>query len=79
MKVAEYRNIISHLERVVNCDFHSCVGDEEKARWVEIAKRVGTELINAQCPRAKADDRERAERIIDRSATRILSITGYKS
>lgn len=74
MKVGEYRNLVSHMERIVNVDYHACVGTKERAQWVEIAKRFGLELIVANCPRANQELRERAERIIDRSSDRLAKV-----
>lgn len=74
VKVAEYREAVEHLERVVNVDFHACVNAAERVRWAAIAQRVGAELLGMSSPRATAADRDRAERVIDRSASRIAAI-----
>ena len=72
MKVSEYKRLVAHLERVIHVDFHSCVGAEEKAYWVDTAKKVGSDLINATCARASEDLKNRAARVIDQSTTKIL-------
>jgi len=64
VKVAEFRGQIEHLERVFNVDRHAYVGDKEKARWCDRAKRVLAALEVMECPRAKADDLERLASII---------------
>ncbi len=74
MKVGEYRNLVAHLERIVNVDYCACVGDKEKTAWAEMAARVGSELINATCSRASGELVDRAQRIIDRSADRIIGV-----
>jgi len=54
MKVSEFRAMTEHLERVVNVDRHACVGPAEKAKWVDVARRIGDELVKAHCARATA-------------------------
>lgn len=75
VSVATFRNQVEHLEQVVNCDWHSCVGPSEKARCVDIAKRVGAELVGMTCKRATIADWDRRERAIERSCKLIL---GFK-
>jgi hypothetical protein len=69
VSVSEFRDRVAHLERLHNCDRHSCVGISEKKTHVERVKRVASELIGTTCKRAKAADWDRRERIIDKTAT----------
>jgi len=40
VKVATFRNAVDHLFRVVNVDYHACVGAAELRNWQGIAGRV---------------------------------------
>lgn len=71
VSVAEFRQRTSHLERLVNYDFHACSNALERARWAAIATRVGGELIATTCKRAKADDWARRETAIETSSARL--------
>lgn len=73
VKVAEFRRAIEHLERLVRCDWHACVGADERERCIATMKRVGAELILMVCKRATVDDMNRRERAIDRSASIITA------
>ncbi len=75
MKVGEYRSLVTHLERVVNVDYCACVDGKEKAEWAERAARVGSELLNATCSRASEDLANRAQRIVNKLADRIIEAT----
>jgi hypothetical protein len=66
--VAEFRNRIEHLHALVSCDYHSAVGENERARWCDSARLIGAELIATTCKRATLRDWEARERAIDRSA-----------
>lgn len=44
----------------------------EKANWLLIAQKVGMQLMNTGCVRAKAEDWARREAIIEKSTNRIL-------
>lgn len=79
MKVKEYRDLISHVERIVNVDYYACVDGKEKKEWAERAARIGSDLINSECPRASEELRERAARIIDKSADRIIGVVQGES
>lgn len=76
VRVAEFRNAIEHVERLVHCDRHSCVSDAEKARWIEAARRIGRELIATTCKRARREDWDRRERAIDASTDAIFKMLG---
>ncbi len=67
--VADFRNRIEHLERLVAVDYHACVGTTERNDWAHRARRVGSTLIHTTCKRATADDWMRRERAIDRSTS----------
>ncbi len=67
VKVAEYREQIRHLERVINYDSKMCVGEKEIASCVRIAKSVGSALIDMECRTAKDEDDLRKECILDKS------------
>lgn len=71
VKVADFRDEIDHVFRIVNVDFHACVGADEKARWVEIARRFTTKLRGMTCKRATAYDWRQREMALDQAATRI--------
>ena len=72
--VAAFRNAIDRLDRIVRVDFHACVSTKERARWVEIAKRAGRDLIHTTCKRAQAGDWARRERVLDASTDRLIAI-----
>ena len=44
VKVATFRNAVDHLFRVVNVDYHACVGAAELRNWQGIAGRVLAEV-----------------------------------
>ena len=71
VSVGDFRDLISNLERLINCDYHSCVDHNERARWVRRARSVGSELIGTSCPRATTTDWIRREKAIERSASLI--------
>ena len=66
VKVAEFRSEIEHLEHVFNVDRHSCVGDNEKLTWRIICKRVLDDLLLLTCKRAKPNDLENRNLIVQR-------------
>lgn len=74
VNVAEFRNRIEHLERLVNADFGACVNAAERANWAASARRIGSELIHTTCIRATVADWNRRERIIDRSTTLLMKL-----
>lgn len=59
VKVADFRNKIDHLFRVVNEHYHSCVGSSEVRPWLEICGRVKKELEETECKRATEYDHSR--------------------
>lgn len=74
VSVAEFRNAIGALERCFNADRHACVGDNEKILWRKSAFFWMRELEGLTCPRAKAEDTERASRILA-TVKRFLGVT----
>lgn len=74
VNVAEFRNRIEHLERLVAVDYHACRGVAELVRWAGRARRIGSELIHTTCKRATADDWMRRERAVDRSTFLLLQV-----
>jgi len=68
MNVKEYRQLVHNLERIVRVDYQTAVWSREKARVVDMAKSVGSELIHARCARASQELLDDAERAIDWSA-----------
>lgn len=74
VKVADFRNAIERLERIVRVDYHSAVGADERAQWVERARRAGRDLMRTVCKRAKRGDWDRRERALDASTDRIMAV-----
>ncbi len=72
--VAEFRNRISTLERMIRVDLAACVGATERSRWAVSARRIAADLIATDCKRATGDDWTRRERAIDRAATLVIGI-----
>lgn len=64
VKVAEFRNAVDHLFRVVNQDYHACVGAGEVKNWVRIAQRVREEVQNIECKRASDYDKEQHQKAL---------------
>jgi len=54
--VSDFRGAIEHLERIFNCDRHSCVGEQEKTYWCNRAAAVMAKLEGLDCKRAKPED-----------------------
>nr|BCU00947.1 hypothetical protein [uncultured bacterium] len=71
VKVATFRNSIDHLFRVVNVDYHACVGAAELRNWQGIAGRVLAEVEGLECKRANQDDREQQRRSIEAARERL--------
>ncbi len=71
VSVGEFRSRVRHLERVFHNDRHACVGDAEKAGNLRIMFNVMQELICTESKRAKFEDWEERERIIDKCSSYI--------
>ena len=65
VKVATFRDSIDHLFRVVNVDYHACVGAGELRNWQGTARRVLAEVEGLECKRANPGDREQQRRSIE--------------
>lgn len=68
VKLADFRDLIQHVERIVNVDWHACVGDKEKSYCKDIIARFGTELLNTNSKRATVEDEDRKAAVLDRAA-----------
>lgn len=65
MRVAGYREVIAAVRRSA-VDFHACVDAGERLVWERHARNRLQEGLDASCPRASQDDRERmADAIAD--------------
>jgi len=71
VKVATFRNSIDHLSRVVNVDYHACVGAAEMRNWQGTARRVLAEVESLECKRANPGDREQQRRSIEAARERM--------
>ena len=67
MKVADYRDLIGALSQAFT-SLRSTIVPEESAREAQWVRRAARELMNADCPRAKDSDRNKAERLLDQTA-----------
>lgn len=74
IKFTIYRTMLEHFERVVNVDYHACVGEAEKKYWVKRAGDIFTDMNKVTC--CKEDLINRFENTADRSTNQILNITG---
>jgi len=64
--VSDFRGAIEHLERIFNCDRHSCVGEQEKTYWCNRAAAVMAKLEGLDCKRAKPEDHAAKALIIEK-------------
>jgi len=71
VKVSEFRNSTDHLFRVINVDYHACVGLAELRGWVVIAERVFAEVSALECKRANDYDRSQHGRSIEAARDRL--------
>lgn len=74
VKVREFRTRMDHLARVVHVDYHACATQRELENWVEICRRVASELRRTGCKRAKREDWDRRESYLDASASLIAKV-----
>lgn len=75
MKVAEYRTEIGHCHRT-RMDYFSCVGQEEKERWIATAERLIVRFRLMECETAKNDDRIDMTQAIELLQERINCVRG---
>jgi hypothetical protein len=73
VKVADFRNSTDHLFRVVNVDYHACVGLRELRGWIIIAERVLAEVESLECNRASEYDHEQHGRSIEAARERLTT------
>jgi len=68
----EYRDLLTSYERLVNVDYHSCVGSRERNWWKERAVKHFTKLDGVTC--CKAELVQRYESTVDRAVKLIEGI-----
>jgi hypothetical protein len=68
VKVAEFRGAIEELSYWFS-SLKSAVGPVERAREAASVKRAAVALMAMDCPRARQDERDEKERLIDITAT----------
>jgi hypothetical protein len=71
VKVSTFRDSTDRLFRVVNVDYHACVGLGELRNWVGIAERFLAEVSNLECKRANEYDRSQHDRSIEVARERL--------
>lgn len=83
ISVAEFRRGVDHLFRIINSDYHGCVGAGEMENWVRTATRFIAETEALTCSRAKPYDLEQQRTVIERAKQRLVDaasrIERYKS
>lgn len=75
VKVADFRDTISHLSRIQGVDYHSCANNGERALWLERAKRFFNEYSALECKRATDYDRAHMTNLLDALKNRIETTT----
>lgn len=68
----EYRDMLVGFERIVNVDYHACVGAVEKSYWADRACRSFSALESVTC--CKEELVRRFERTADISANRLTAM-----
>lgn len=71
VKAAEYRGLTDALSQAF-ASLRSAATSEERVREAGWVKRAASRLMNAECPRARQEDRDEAERLIDRTAKYLI-------
>jgi hypothetical protein len=71
VKVSTFRDSTDRLFRVINVDYHACVGLGELRSWVGIAERFLVEVSNLECKRANEYDRSQHDRSIEAARERL--------
>lgn len=71
VKVSTFRDSTDRLFRVINVDYHACVGLGELRSWVGIAERFLAEVSNLECKRANEYDRSQHDRSIAAARERL--------
>jgi hypothetical protein len=62
VKVGEFRDAYDALFRLVNVDFHACVGESELVSFQERLARRHREVASLECKRASNYDRDQFSR-----------------
>lgn len=68
ISVQAYRDLTSELSDAF-ASVRSAATDEEKSREKERMHKVARELMNADCPKASEYDKQKAQRLLDQTAT----------
>ncbi len=76
VKVADFRDTIDHLFRVVNVDYNACVSSAEVRQWLEIVARVKKELEETECKRAAEYDHTRKALALGKAEKQIENAFG---
>ncbi|MAC16660.1 MAG: hypothetical protein CL539_18605 [Alcanivorax sp.] len=71
VNVVTFRRRIDAAFRVANVDYCACRGAYELKNWLTIAERVLAELVDAECSRATAVDRDNKVNAQERLEARI--------
>jgi|AutmiccommunBRH5_1029478.scaffolds.fasta_scaffold63363_1 hypothetical protein len=71
VKVSTFRDSTDRLFRVINVDYHACVGLGELRSWLGIAERFLAEVSNLECKRANEYDRSQHDRSIEAARERL--------
>ena len=72
VRVREFRDCCDHLFRLVNADYHSCVGQRELGFWVERVERVIEDVEQMTCKRAKEGDLEQYRGCLEAAKKQLL-------
>ncbi|HCH1696720.1 hypothetical protein [Vibrio diabolicus] len=70
--VSEFRNSVDHLFKMVNVDYHACVGHKELDYWVERTEKVLNTVKMLECKRAKPVDREQHAKSLVAAENRLI-------
>lgn len=71
LTVGQFRDLCGELSQAF-ASLRSAATDAERGREAGWVRRVARELMGAECPRAKADDLARRERLIDATASYLI-------
>jgi hypothetical protein len=71
VKVSTFRDSTDRLFRVINVDYHACVGLGELRSWVGIAERFLAEVSSLECKRANEYDRSQHFRSMEAARERL--------
>jgi len=71
VNVAEYRDLIDALSQAF-ASLRSAANEAEREREAAWVRRIASDLMRTTCLRAKPSDHERAERLIDATASYLI-------